>query len=74
MTQPQFPAGGPREPVYALMRQHGFTMSNWSDKHWISRDGLAAHIYGTGSMVRIVRGATCLYDGPLDDSTLGALE
>ena len=49
----QYPAGGPREPVYALMRNLGFSMSNWSDKFWNSADGIEVSIYGAGSMARI---------------------
>lgn len=52
MPQQQYPAGGPREPVYALMRGLGFAMSNWSDKFWRSADGLEVSIYGAGSMAR----------------------
>jgi hypothetical protein len=51
--QTSYPAGGPREPVYALMRKLGFSMSNWSDKFWNSADGIEVAIYGTGSMARI---------------------
>lgn len=49
----QYPAGGPREPVYALMRSLGFSMSNWSDKFWHSADGIEVSIYGAGSMASI---------------------
>ena len=49
----QFPVGGPREPVYALMRNLGFSMSNWSDKFWRSADGIEVSIYGAGSMARL---------------------
>lgn len=49
----QYPAGGPRAPVYALMRHLGFSESNWSDKFWRSADGIEVSIYGAGSMARI---------------------
>lgn len=49
----QYPVGGPREPVYALMRGLGFSMSKWSDKFWNSADGIEVSIFGTGSMARI---------------------
>lgn len=48
----QYPVGGPREPVYALMRGLGFSMSNWSDKFWRSADGIEVSIFGAGSMAR----------------------
>jgi hypothetical protein len=48
-----YPAGGPREPVYELMRSLGFSMSNWSDKFWNSADGIEVSIYGAGSMARL---------------------
>ena len=51
----QYPVGGPREPVYALMRGLGFSMSNWSDKFWHSADGIEVSIYGAGSMARILK-------------------
>jgi hypothetical protein len=49
----QYPAGGPREPVYALMRHLGFSMSNWSDKFWHSADRIEVSIFGAGSMARV---------------------
>ena len=49
----QYPAGGPRGPVYALMRNLGFSMSNWSDKFWHSADKIEVSIYGAGSMARL---------------------
>ena len=52
MTTQQYPAGGPREPVFALIRSLGFSMSNWSDKFWHSADGIQISIYGAGSMAR----------------------
>lgn len=55
MTQ-QYPVGGPREPVYALMRNLGFSMSSWSDKLWHSADSINVSIYGAGSMARISLG------------------
>lgn len=44
-----YPVGGPREAVYSLMRNLGFSMSGWSDKHWKSADGIEVRIYGAGS-------------------------
>ena len=52
MTSKKFPVGGPRDPVYSYMRHHGFVMSGWSDKVWTRADGIKAHIYGAGSMLR----------------------
>lgn len=54
-TKERFPVGGPREPVYNFMRDHGFVMSKWSDKVWERADGLKASIYGAGSKVRLSR-------------------
>lgn len=48
----QYPVGGPREPVYALMRKLGLSESNWSDKFWRGADGIEVSIFGTGSMAR----------------------
>lgn len=48
-----FPINGPRQPVYAFMRDLGFSMSHWSDKFWHSPDGIEVSIYGAGSMARI---------------------
>jgi hypothetical protein len=53
----QYPAGGPREPVYALMRGLGFSMSKFSDKTWTSADKITVQIYGAGSMARITDAA-----------------
>jgi len=51
--QQQYPVGGPRQPVYDLMRQLGFSESNWSDKIWKSADGIEITIFGAGSMARV---------------------
>lgn len=64
----QYPAGGSREPVYALMRNLGFSMSDWSDKLWHSADGIKVSIYGAGSMARISLG-----DAPHGECALGQL-
>ena len=48
----QYPVGGKREPVYALMRGLGFSESKLSDKFWNSADGIEVSIYGAGSMAR----------------------
>ncbi len=61
----RFPIGGPREPVYAFIKQHGFRMSNWSDKHWTRADGMHLHLYGVGSKARISNGALQIADGDL---------
>ena len=70
MTQ-QYPVGGPREPVYALMRGLGFSMAKFSDKTWTSADKITVQIYGTGSMARItdeahVGAVECELDGLVD--------
>lgn len=52
-TPKHFPVCGPREPVYNFMRDLGFRMSNWSDKHWERADGVQVQIYGAGSRARI---------------------
>jgi hypothetical protein len=48
----KYPVGGPREPVYALMRELGLSRV-WGDKHYRSADGIDVHIYGAGSMARV---------------------
>ena len=52
-TMQTYPVGGPREPVYALMRNLGFSMAKFSDKTWTSADKITVQIYGAGSMARI---------------------
>jgi hypothetical protein len=64
----QYPVGGPREPVYALMRGLGLSVSKWSDKFWHSADGIEVSIYGAGSMARIRVG-----EKPHGECELGAL-
>ena len=49
----KYPVGGPREPVYALMRKLGLSESNWSDKFWRGADGIEVSIFGAGSMARL---------------------
>ena len=63
-----YPVGGPREPVYALMRDLGFSVANWTDKVWNSADGIEVSIYGAGSMARISVG-----DGPRIECELDQL-
>lgn len=58
----KFPVGGPREPVYNFMRDHGFVMSKWSDKVWERADGVQASIYGTGSMLRLTKDGKAVAD------------
>lgn len=64
----QYPAGGPREPVYALMRSIGLSESNWSDKFWRGADGIEVNIYGAGSMARITK-----HERPMGEYPLGQL-
>jgi hypothetical protein len=49
----EYPIGGPRKPVYDLMRSLGFSEAKWTDKVWSSADGIEVSIYGAGSMARI---------------------
>mgnify|MGYP001566111888 CR=1 FL=1 len=49
----RFPAGGPREPVYAFLRSHGFVMSKRSDKEWTWGDKTTLLLYGAGSQATI---------------------
>jgi hypothetical protein len=59
MSEPaEFPVGGPREPVYDLMRGLGFSEVRWTDKYWLSADEIQVWIYGAGSMARISVGDT----------------
>ena len=62
----RFPVGGSKQKVYDFMRQHGYVMSDWSDKHWRRADGIEASIYGTGSMVRIIKDGKVIEDDELD--------
>ena len=64
----KFPVGGRREPVYNFMRDHGFVMSKWSDKIWERADGVQASIYGTGSMLRLVKDAQVIADAPIQEA------
>ena len=57
-----YPVGGPREPVYDLMRNLGFSMAKWTDKVWNSADGIEVSIYGAGSMARLPNGECKLDD------------
>ncbi len=66
--QQQYPVGGPRQPVYDLMRKLGFSESNWSDKIWNSADGIEVAIYGAGSMARV-----SLKDAPKGECELDKL-
>lgn len=66
-TKTKYPVGGPREPVYALMRQLGFSESNWSDKFWQSADGIQVSIYGAGSQARIMFGGVLQDECALDN-------
>ena len=67
-----FPVGGPREPVYAFMRQHGFVMSNWSDKVWTRADGMFANIYGAGSRMRLIKDGAEIADGTIQAAMCAA--
>ncbi len=64
----RFPVGGSKDAVFSFLRDHGFIMSKWSDKHWVRHDGLSLHVYGTGSMARIRNDDTgqIIADAPLD--------
>ena len=64
----QYPVGGPREPVYALMHKLGLSESNWSDKIWRSADQIEVSIFGAGSMARISLGGV-----PKGECELGKL-
>lgn len=63
----QYPVGGPRQPVYDLMRGLGFSMVKFSDKTWTSADGLEVQIYGAGSMARLTVADTPQGEYSLDD-------
>lgn len=65
-----YPVGGPREPVYALMRKLGFTESPMSDKWWLQTKNdvdIEVRIYGAGSMAQVLKGGTIAFDCALDD-------
>ena len=62
----RFPIGGSRQAVYSFMHHNGFQMSGHSDKCWTRFDGVEAHIYGAGSMARIIKDGKRIEDGELD--------
>lgn len=62
-----YPVGGPREPVYQLMRNLGFSESHWSDKFWHSADRIDVSIYGAGSMARLTVQGFPQGECPLDE-------
>ncbi len=64
----KYPVGGPREPVYALMRELGLSRV-WGDKHYRSADGIDVHIYGAGSMARILRAGKIIGECKLGELT-----
>jgi len=63
----QYPVGGPRQPVYDLMRHLGFSEWNWSDKYYRSADGIEVHIYGAGSMARVKVKEAAWFECELDN-------
>lgn len=62
----RFPVGGDRQSVYSFMHHNGFTMSRHSDKCWTRFDGVEVHIYGAGSMARVLKDGQMVEDGELD--------
>ena len=71
-TKERFPVGGAKQDVYDFLRSYGFTMSKWSDKHWERKDGMQVHIYGTGSMARVLdKDGGIFADGPIAEAMLG---
>lgn len=69
-----FPVGGPREPVYSFLRDHGFVMGRYSDKLWTRADGLEVSVYGAGSMARVHnKDGKIIADAPLAEA-VGKLE
>ncbi len=67
----RFPVGGPKDPVYNFLRERGFVMSAWSDKHWTRADGVSLHLFGTGSMARILCGNELVLEDKLEDAVNG---
>jgi hypothetical protein len=63
-----FPIGGPRQPVYDALKNVGFVMASFGDKHWDRADGIHAHVYGTGSMLRLTRGQETLIEAPIAEA------
>ena len=69
----RFPVGGPRQPVYSFISHNGWVMSPWSDKHWNRADGMQLHLYGAGSMARILDyQGNVLIDAPLAEAVAKA--
>ena len=64
-----FKVGGSKDKVFRFLRNHGFVMSKWSDKHWTRADGVKLHIYGTGSMAIIYdKSGTVIADEAIDSA------
>ncbi len=63
----KYPVGGPREPVYQLMRSLGFLQACWTDKQWFRDNDLEVNIFGTGSMARVYRNNEHIWTCQLDD-------
>ena len=70
----RFPAGGSKQAVYDFLKTYGFTMSNWSDKHWTRLDGMSVHVYGTGSKARVTGKDNNLIADGLMEEALAATE
>ena len=49
----EYPVGGERAPVYALLESLGLTISPYSDKVWASEDSIQVSIFGAGSMASV---------------------
>lgn len=65
----RFPVGGPREPVYNFLGQHGFLQSRNNDKCWWRPGGEELHLYGAGSMARIYdKEGKMIVDAPLEEA------
>lgn len=63
----KFPIGGPRQAVYDALSSRQFKMDGFGDKHWTRLDGLTAHVYGTGSCLRVRREGADVFDGLMAD-------
>ena len=63
----RFPIGGPRQPVYDFLAGLGYHESDWTDKQWHHPDGRMLHLYGAGSMARVIVGGRVIKDCPLGD-------
>jgi hypothetical protein len=69
MAEGPFPVGGERTAVEDALTKRQFRMSPTSDKCWVRLDGLEAHVYATGSRLRVYKpGRELICDKPMAEA------